>query len=333
MTDQEAIDGFAEYLEGSRGRRPRTLEAYRAALAKLAEFLAGKALLQATALELEMFTGLWLHKRGVIARSRKPYISAVKGFYAWARRRGLVASDPAAEIRQPKTALPVPEALSLANAERLMWAPDLNKFLGVRDAALLALLIGCGMRVSGLVGLNAGDVRNAEINGVVRLVVRVTEKGERERVLPVPREAEMLLRVYLDHEELKGYDRAIEVGGKADAVLFVNGRNTCVQVHEYRGEAVRLSRQSVWKLIQAHGQAVGVPSEELHPHAIRHLFGIELAEDGVDLILRQALLGHADPKSTAIYDDMSIRRKVKTMDSSGPLGKIKSPVSELLRRL
>lgn len=333
MTDQEAIDGFAEYLEGSRGRRPRTLEAYRAALAKLAEFLAGKALLQATALELEMFTGLWLHKRGVIARSRKPYISAVKGFYAWARRRGLVASDPAAEIRQPKTALPVPEALSLANAERLMWAPDLNKFLGVRDAALLALLIGCGMRVSGLVGLNAGDVRNAEINGVVRLVVRVTEKGERERVLPVPREAEMLLRVYLDHEELKGYDRAIQVGGKSDQVLFVNGRNTTVPAHEYRGEAVRLGRQAVWKMIQARGQAVGVPAEELHPHAIRHLFGIELAEDGVDLILRQALLGHADPKSTAIYDDMSIRRKVKTLDASGPMGKIKSPVSELLRRL
>jgi site-specific recombinase XerD len=168
---------------------------------------------------------------------------------------------------------------------------------------------------------------------VVRLVVRVTEKGERERILPVPREAEMLLRVYLDHEGLKGYDRAIEVDGKTDAVLFVNGRNTSVSAHEYRGDAVRLSRGAVWKLIQTHGQAVGVPLEELHPHAIRHLFGIELAEDGVDLILRQALLGHADPKSTAIYDDMTIRRKVKTMDGSGPLGKIKSPVSELLRRL
>lgn len=333
MTDQEAVDAFSMYLEISRGRRPRTLEAYRMALGRLREFLQGKPLLQADELELETFSGIWLHKRGVVARSRKPYVSAVKGFYAWAKSRGLRSGNPAGGLVHPKTGKKLPEALSLASAEKLMWAPDLNTFAGVRDAAMLGLLIGCGLRVSGLVQLNAGDVRNAQIGNQVRLVLRVVEKGEKERIVPVPRETEMLLRLYMDHEELQELDRAIEVGGHEDLVLFVNQRNTRVPAHEYRGEATRISRKSVWKLIQSYGDKAGVPARERHPHAFRHLFGTELAEDDVDLILRQELLGHSDPKSTAIYTAMSIRRKAKTVDGSNPMGKIRTPVTELLRRL
>jgi site-specific recombinase XerD len=330
MTDTEAIDGFLSYLQGARGRQPRTLEAYRAALLRLCEFMDGTPLLQASPLELETFTGIWLHKRGVIARSRKPYVSAVRGFFAWARRRGQLRTDPAEELRQPKTGRTIPDALSLANAERLMWAPDLATFLGLRDAAILGLLIGCGLRVSGVVSLNVSDVRNAGVEGQTRLVIKVTEKGERQRLVPVPREAEMLLRIYLDHEELQGVDRALEDG---DQVLFINARNTRVPLHEYRGEAVRLSRQAVWRMIQRYGRAQGIPEAELHPHAIRHLFGTELSEDAVDLILRQELMGHADPKSTAIYDSMAMRRKVRSLDAAGPLAKIKSPASALLAKL
>lgn len=330
MTDLEAIDGYLTYLQGARGRRPRTLEAYRAALTRLQEFMAGTPLLEASALELETFSGIWLHKRGVIARSRKPYVSALRGFYAWARRRGLVRRDPADELRQPKSGKPVPDALSLANAERLMWAPDMGTFLGLRDATILALLIGCGLRVSGLVMLNCGDVRNSQVEGQTRLVLKVREKGERERLVPVPREAEMLLRIYMDREELAEIDREVDGG---DQVLFVNARNTRVPEHEYRGEAVRLSRQAVWRLIQRYGRAAGIPEAELHPHAIRHLFGTELSEEGVDLILRQELMGHADPKSTAIYDSMAMRRKVRSLDSAGPLAKIKGPASRFLDRL
>jgi integrase/recombinase XerD len=333
LSDEQAVEGFLTYLAGAKGRSARTIEAYGACLARLREFMAGRPLLGAEAVELEAFGGIWLHKRGVVARSRRQYISAVRGFYAWARQRGLVAVDAAAELQHPRAAQPLPEALSLANAERLMYAPDLGTFLGLRDAAILALLIGCGLRVSGLVQLNQGDLREGEVAGKPRLSVRVTEKGEKERILPVPREADMLLRVYLEHEQLAGYDRAVKAGGRVDRVLFVNARNTRCKPEDWRGEAVRISRQSIWRLIQRHGQAVGVPDAELHPHAIRHLFGTELAEDAVDLIMRQELLGHADPKSTAIYDSMSVRRKAATVDKSGPLAKIKSPVHELLRRL
>lgn len=332
--DRELIEAWLAHLEMAKGRRPRTLETYRLALARLVEFMAGRPLAEAEPIELETFGGLWLHKRGVVARSRKPYISAVRMFYAWAVATGRMPRNRAAQLEHPKTGRPLPTGLSLASAEKLMWAPDLNTFTGIRDAAMLALLMGCGLRVSGLVSLNESALRNSEIGGKVRLVVRVVEKGEKERMLPVPKEAEMLLRIYLDHEGLKAFDRdVVDAKGRGDKVLFVNTMNHHVPPHERRGEKVRMGRRSVWKMIQAHGKRAGVPEAERHPHAFRHLFGTELAEDEVDLIMRQQLLGHTDPKSTAIYDEMSMRRKTRVMDHSGPLAKMKTPVSEVLRRL
>lgn len=332
--DDQAIAGYLTHLEASRGRRPRTIEAYRMALGRLATFMEGRSLLEASPVELEAFAGIWLHKQGVVARSRKPYVSAVRGFFAWARQRGLVKDNPALDLEHPKTGKPLPDALSLASAEKLMWAPDLNSFVGVRDAAILALLMGCGLRVSGLVGLNESGVRNSEIDGKVRLVLHVTEKGEKERMLPVPRDAEMLLRVYMDHDELKAVDRDIvDAKGRPDKILFVNTRNNRVPEDKWRGEAVRLSRHSVWLRIQRYGLQKGIAAHELHPHAFRHLFGVELAEDEVDVLTRQELMGHSDPKSTAIYTAMSMRLKTAVLDKSGPLGKIKTPVSEVLRRL
>lgn len=332
--DQAAIDAYMTHLEAARGRQARTVEAYRLALARLAEFMEGRSILTASDLELEAFAGLWLHKRGVVARSRKPYVSAVRGFFSWARRRGLVQHDPAAELAHPKTAKPLPHALSLDNAERLMWAPDLSTFAGLRDATMMAMLLGCGLRVSGLVGLNEGDLSTVQIDGKPRMLVRTTEKGQKERLVPMPREAEMLMRVYLEHEELQQYDRDVTTAkGRPDRVLFVNTNNRTVPAHEYRGEAVRLGRRSVWRAIQDYGQKLGIPAQQLHPHAFRHLFGTELAEDDVDLITRADLMGHSDPKSTAIYTSLSMRRKAKVVDASAPIAKIKSPVSELIKRL
>lgn len=332
--DLAAIDGYLTHLQMSRGRSVRTCEAYRLALVRLCEFLAGKPLAAASAIDLEMFAGVWLHKRGVVARSRKPYVSAVRGFYAWMRSRGVLRANPADDLRHPKTGRPLPTALSLASAEKLMWAPDLGTFRGIRDAAMLALMMGCGLRASGLVRLNEGDLRNQEIDGQVRMVARVTEKGERVRDQPMPREAEMMLRVYLDHDQLKALDREVTgPGGKADKVLFVNLRNTDVPEHEWRGEALRLNRRSVWKMVQEYGEKAGIPAAERHPHAFRHLLGTELEEDQVPLLTTQELMGHADPKSTSIYVHLALRRKTKVIDASSPLAKIKTPVSEVLRRL
>ena len=144
----------------------------------------------------------------------------------------------------------------------------------------------------------------------------------------------MMLRVYLEHEQLKTLDRDVTGrGGQPDRVLFVSTRNTSVQAHQYRGEATRLRRQSLWRIVQGYGRKLGVPAAELHPHAFRHLFGTEMAEGDVPLLMQQDLMGHSDPKSTAIYTHLAMRRKVAAMDQAGPLAKIKTPMSALLARL
>lgn len=332
-SDDEAMDAWLAYMEGLRGRTVRTIECYRAALMRLREFMEGKPLVKAEPNELEVFCGLWLHKKGVVARSRKPYISAVRGFYAWLRDKG-IKGNAAQELLHPITGHPLPSTISLANAERLMWAPDMSTFIGIRDAAILSLLIGCGLRVSGLTGLNESDLKTMEIECLPRLTIRVTEKGDRERIMPVPREAEALLRVYLGHEELARIDRSFKgKGGRTDKVMFVTTKHPTLQAHEFIGEARRLSRKGVRDLIQRHGIKAGIPTGELHPHAMRHLFGTELLEDDTSMLSIQELMGHADPKSTAIYAQLAMRKKMATVDKAAPLSKMRTPVSELLKRL
>lgn len=335
-TDDEAIDAWLTFLQASRGRSARTAAAYRGYITKLREYLAdhGTALLDADANQVEVFTGPYLFKRGVVARSRTGYISAVRGFYRFAARRSMCRSNPAEGLVHPKAGKPLPRAIGLANAERLMWAPDMNTFIGIRDAAMLAILVGCGPRVSGLVGMNEGDLRTVEVGGKPRLAILLHEKGDKERLVPVPREAEMVLRVYLGHEQLAAVDRDIEPKpGKRDRVLFVSVRSTRLHPEEHVGERRRLTRKAVWDMIRRYGRHQGIPDDELHPHAFRHLFGTELAEDNVNLATAQTLLGHADAKTTAIYSQVAQRRKFAVIDAHAPLAKINTPMSDLLKRL
>jgi len=333
-TDDQAIDAWMSYLQLNQNRSPRTLEAYRLALARLKEFMAGQSILEASGDELEMFTGLWLHKRGVVALSRKPYISAVRGFFQWCRERGLIDANAAQVLEHPKTARTLPNMITLANAERLVCAPDLGTFKGIRDSAILHVLLGAGLRVSGLVALNEGDLYRDTLDGRQRMYLRVVEKGDKERLVPLPREAEAILLVYLAHEELATVNRAtLNRKGRADKVLFVSTRNPTVGAHAYHGEERRLSRQSIHDLVQNYGRACEIPEAQLHPHALRHLFGTELTEGDVPTLSVQNLMGHADPKSTAIYTELSIRKKVRIVDAHSPLAKMRTPVSQLLKRL
>lgn len=334
-TDQAAIDAWLSWLEKSRGRSRRTIEAYTLAMTRLREFLRehGVAVLDADQQLLEHFSGLWLHHKGIVARSRIPYISALRNFYNYVKLRRIVKANPAGDLVHPRTGQKLPRSMTLANAERLMWAPDMSTFKGVRDALILSLLAGCGLRVSGLVRLNESSLRTVDIGGKPRIAVRVNEKGEKERWTPVPREADMLLRVYLEHEELAAIDRSVTAEGRPDKVLIVSVRSTTPRLHLEPGEQRRLTRKAVHEMIQYYGKKIGIPREQLHPHALRHLFGTELAEDDVPTASAADLMGHADLKSTAIYQQLALRKKTSLIDQHAPLAKMKTPVSELLKRL
>lgn len=323
------------------GRRHTTAEKYRGHLERFARWYAeppkdprlapiGVDPLRPSLADLERFAGIYAHSLGIGPRARRPMVSALRGFFAWhSAQTG--ASNPAAPLVQPAFGRRIPRAMSLSDAERLLMAPDLATFMGLRDAAMLALLIGAGFRAGGLCGLNESALFwYADEHGLDRLAIRVAEKGDIERVVPVPNEAAMLLRAYLGHEELASIPRQLPSG---DAVVFVTVRNRNVPECDYHGEARRMTRRSLLVLLKRHAKLVGVDPRHAHPHALRHLYGSEFAEDDAPILQHQVLMGHADPKSTQVYAHLAQRKLRRLVDQSNPLAKMRAPLLDSLRQI
>lgn len=322
---------YSEWLQHNRGRSGATAAKYEQALARLATYLAGRDLLAASAEDLNRFTGIYAHTELKLSpRARRPLVSAIKGFYGWAAGVRLLRANPAAELDYPRVGRTLPRAMSLHSAEQLLMQPDMGTFVGVRDAALLGVMLGCGPRVSGVCGLNQEDLLWSRHEGRERLVIRLREKGGKERLVPAPAETSMLLHAYLGHEELERIDRSL---GDGQRVLFVSVANRRVPPHEYYGEQRRLAPRSVFDRLRRYGEMAGIPLEQLHPHAMRHLFGTEMSESDVNLLIHQDLMGHANADSTKIYSQLAMKKKIAAIDQASPMSKIRSPVSGLIEQL
>jgi len=330
MNRVELVTAFLSYKAANKNRSKSTIGNYRLALERLLEFLDGRDPRDATLEDLVAFSGPWLIKRGLTPSGRRPQVSAVKEFGRWMVMMKYVDASPAELLEHPRTGRRLPHVMRLASAEKLIWAPDLNTFEGVRDASILSILVGCGVRVSAVVRLNRSSLIEDKVEGRPRIFIKVIEKGDRERMVPVPQEADLMLRVYLEHPALKEIDTEISGG---DHVLFVSLMNRNVQKSEYRGERRRLDRRAINDLVGKYGRRAGIPIDQLHPHAARHLYGAELTESDVHLRSTQELMGHKDPKSTEIYTSVAIRKLVRDVDRANPLAKMSTPVTELLKRL
>ena len=251
----------------------------------------------------------------------------MRGFYQWAVDNNLLPDNPARMLPYPAAGAILPRGMSLSNANKLIMGPDLDTFIGVRDLAILAVFMGCGIRLAGLVRLNQSDLLFSKYpDGRDWLVLRVVEKGARERVVPAPQETLYAIRAYLAHPEMRAIDRTLPSG---DQVLFVSTHNQTVPAHEYYGEARRLSTRSVADMIEKYGRQQGVQRDQCHPHALRHLYGTELTEDDVQQHKIQVLLGHVDSKSTARYQHVAMRSLMAAVEKSNPLAKMKTPLSDL----
>lgn len=333
MAFNDLVEDFLTYMRLNKGRSERLTVVYRLALSRLAKFMGdmGRDPLTANHEDLIAFTGPWLFKLGLVDPvSRRTHVSAVRGFFKWGHAHRHIGVNEALAVPQPKVGRKIPRVMTMGDLEKIMWAPDFGTLSGIRDAAMIAVLAGCGLRSSGLVGLNESNVVRDVVDGAPRLFLRVVEKGDRERKIPIPEQAALLIQLYLDHPDLAGVDRLLECG---DRVLFSTLRRTDIPACEYRGEKRRFRAKQVNYMLGKHGRVAGVDVSFLHPHAVRHLFGTELAEDDVPTVTAQRLLGHADPKSTEIYQQLALRKLTRVSDKSNPLGKIKTPVSALLAQL
>lgn len=332
MDEQSLIDRWIEVKQHNDGCSEYTVYAYRRAVLRLQAFLADRdlTLLAADAMTLEEYAGRYLHEQKLSPITRRIPIAAIRGFYSWLTQHGVLDKNPAACLNSPRIGHKLPKAMPLAAAQKLLMQPGLDTFTGCRDTAMIAVLLGTGCRVSGLTNLNERNlIWTTTEAGTERLVIRVCEKGKKERLVPVPFETALLVRAYLGHPALDQINRTLPNG---DQALFVASRNY-LPAHEFYGEATRLKKGTVCRIVHKHAERCGIAKEYSHPHALRHLYGTELAESGVDLLQRQALLGHQDPKTTEIYTHLAMRSLAAIVDQANPLRKMQTPVTALAKRL
>ncbi|MBI1422927.1 MAG: site-specific tyrosine recombinase XerD [Gammaproteobacteria bacterium] len=285
MTDSAAlIERFLDALWMERGLSDNTLAAYRNDLTQFAAWLT-KTHIDILSIERHQ-VAQYLELRDTQQRSPRSsarLLSSLRRFYAWCRRERLIEDDPVRLLSAPKLGRTLPDTLSEAEVEKLLGAPDSNTPLGIRDRGMLELLYATGLRVSELVSLEEHQVN------LRQGVVRVTGKGQKERLVPMGDVAIDWLRRYLAEV------RPEQDAGHLCKALFLTRRKS------------GMTRQAFWHLIKRYARQVGITSH-LSPHTLRHAFATHLLNHGADLRAVQMLLGHSNISTTQIYTHVAKAR-------------------------
>jgi integrase/recombinase XerD len=218
-------------------------------------------------------------------------LTVFKRYFRWALREHFITLDPTLKLQAAKQALRVPKTLTEAQVEALLWAPDTDTPLGVRDRTMLELMYASGLRVSELVTLKVFNVSLSEN------VLRVFGKGNKERLVPFGEVASLWVAKYLSEA------RPTLLAGKQTGDLFVTQRGTKI------GSA--MSRVMFWMIVKKYALGAGITAH-LSPHTLRHAFATHLLNHGADLRAVQMLLGHADISTTTIYTHVA-RERLKVL--------------------
>jgi integrase/recombinase XerD len=293
VDDQRLILDFLAYLELERGLSRNTLEAYRSDLLQLHGFLEQRQVGLAEAKHGDLAAFLDGIAPLVAASTLQRKLACIRSFYRHLRREELLHHDPTSELRGPRRSGILPKVLTRDEVLRLLAAPKGTEPLALRDRALLELMYACGLRVSEVAGLQLTDIDAEE------RMLRARGKGQKERLVPVGRQALAALEAY------QARARPALVGMLAESHLFVNNRG--------RG----LTRQGLYKIIQGHAQSAGLHGK-MAPHTLRHTFATHLLAGGCDLRSLQELLGHADLSTTQIYTHLSAERLKETYFRAHP---------------
>ena len=290
--DAALIDRFCDHLWLEDGLADLTLAAYRRDIKAFADWLVRerrRSLDDAVSGDVEAYLA-WRFARRTQPRSAARYTSALKRFYRYLLRENLVAGDPTVNLDSPKLPRPLPKSLTESEVESLLAAPETDTPLGLRDRAMLEVLYATGLRVSELVGLKLTAV------SIDAGVLRVTGKGNKERLVPLGEEAVNWVRRYLAEA------RPMVMGARQAEQVFVTARGAA------------MTRQAFWYVIKRRAQTAGLV-RPLSPHTLRHAFATHLLNHGADLRVVQMLLGHADISTTQIYTHVA-RERLKQLHSA-----------------
>lgn len=232
------------------------------------------------------------YKNKTIARK----LSTLRSFFNYIEKTGLSDKNPAENISTPKQEKYIPVHLPIDEMYRLLERPDKDKPFGLRDLAILEVFYSCGIRVSELAGLDIKDIDFEE------RLVRVIGKGDKERIVPIGKQALKSIRNYLDAvSRLRKKAR----GENRESPLFLN----------YRGG--RLSTRSISKIVKKYGSE-GALMGDITPHSLRHTFATHLLDSGADLRAVQELLGHVSLSTTQKYTHVSMDKLMRVYDKAHP---------------
>jgi integrase/recombinase XerC len=289
---KQEIDRFLRYLAGERNVSPHTLTAYRSDLAQFHDFVAKeRGGNNAVAAVDHFFIRRWLallhkeHKKSSIGRK----LAAVRSFFKYLLRTGIIPKNPAELVSTPKKEKRLPFHLNIDEVTALVEAPRDPDILSLRDRAIMETLYSCGLRVSELTELNINAVDLEEG------LVRVMGKGGKERIVPVGRYAVAAITAYL----------AARGAISGDMPLILNARGG------------RLTRRSVGRIIDKYIVRIAA-MKKISPHTLRHSYATHLLEGGADLRAIQELLGHASLSTTQKYTHVSIDRLMEVYDKAHP---------------
>ena len=275
---RQLLEAFLDHLKVERGLAENTLQAYEADLEQFTHFLRGRGLEQMNQVRRQEITDYLMdrRRRGRSARSLARHLAAIRMFCRFLAREKFLAVDVSQTVLSPKLWRLLPPTLAYEEVDRLLAAPRPQTRAGLRDKAMLELMYATGLRVSEVARLQISDL-NLEVG-----FLRTVGKGNKERIVPVGRQAADWLKRYL----LEARPHWIKSG--TIGALFVSSRGG------------PLSRKTIWHLTKKYARQAGV-RKNVTPHTLRHSFATHLLDNGADLRVIQEMLGHADISTTQIY--------------------------------
>ena len=303
---EQLITQFLEHLRYERNLSQHTLRNYESDLGQFLDFLApanpydGRRNLPAVADIDHLTIREWLatlhtaqKKKASVARK----LAALRTFFQFLVREGLLELNPAKLVATPRLEKRLPKHLSVEEAIKFIETPDTETDLGKRDRAMLELMYATGVRVSELTTLNLADI------DFQNKLIRVTGKRRKERILPFGDPAVEALRNYLDVRErfllqAKITEREVEA-------LFLNYQGT------------RITTRSVGRMVEKYIR-ICAGMHDISPHALRHSFATHLLDSGADLRDIQELLGHARLSTTQVYTHVSMEKLIEVYDKAHP---------------
>ena len=298
---EKLIEQFLEHLRYERNVSEHTLRNYSSDLEQFVHFLnpdgtTAPAISQIDHLTIREWMAT-LHsdqkKKSSIARK----LAALRTFFQFLVREGVLEMNPAKLVSTPKLEKKLPKHLSVEDAIRFIESPDPETDLGKRDRAMLELLYATGVRVAELTTLNISDVdfRNQ--------LIRVTGKRRKQRIVPFGDPAGEAIRTYLTVRDKFLFNAPIS--RRDDEALFLNYQGT------------RITTRSVGRMVDKYIQLCA-GMHNISPHALRHSFATHLLDSGADLRDIQELLGHARLSTTQVYTHVSMEKLIEVYDKAHP---------------